>query len=299
MAKEGSSGIEPLLSQATAERRSIMELLTKREWFQRTSLDLQRSLVMLPDGSESSKAANFNGFLRDLSARPDVIGGVRVMRLIDLPRGRFAVVPVFEVENAQGETFSYEYVSWRHGPASGAKCLVFLAESGTITHFVALEGEKFATGQVECDCPGGFVLDNPPPPATEERRPQPALSATLQREILEELGLSDAHLVAARRLGSVRTDPGMTNNCVELSALVFDLGGNGYSLRGAAAASGHELTQASVVRPVDEFLEFVQRCEHALFKAAAACLLAEVVGRGVSLRDGLTHALLSSDYRLT
>jgi hypothetical protein len=79
------------------------------------------------------------------------------MSLNRLAKENFAIIPIFDVVNHTGQSFTYEYVSWRYGPRSGAKGLVFVENDGKPTHFVTLSGEKFATGKRETDCPGGFM----------------------------------------------------------------------------------------------------------------------------------------------
>ena len=113
-----------LLHKSTPERRAIFEKLQEKKWFQKTDSELQKKLLALPDkGIE-----NHDGFLEDLASRPEEISNIKVERMIDLPRGSFALVPKFEVSRVDNpnKRFTYEYVSWRSGPLTGEKGVVFV-----------------------------------------------------------------------------------------------------------------------------------------------------------------------------
>jgi hypothetical protein len=94
----GSSVLDRCLASASAQRRTIFEDLSRRPWFRRTAITLQVELANLPAGP----TGNFDGFLRDLAARPDRISNVDVISLAGIARGNFAIVPIFNVQNARG-----------------------------------------------------------------------------------------------------------------------------------------------------------------------------------------------------
>ncbi|MDO8621579.1 MAG: hypothetical protein Q7R31_04870 [Candidatus Levybacteria bacterium] len=194
----------------TPKRKLIVESLMTRPWFQRTSKELQLELAQLPQQGRE----NHDGFLADLAGRPDKMGGIEVLELAKLPRGNFALIPTFKVKNEKGDEYTYEYVSWRYGPNSGAKGIVFIENGGKISHFVVLRGEKFATGQKESDSVGGFIDLNVDGIKTVLQR--------IDREIKEELGVSDLKIKAVYDLGEVLPDAGMTNNKPRIFAAVIN-----------------------------------------------------------------------------
>lgn len=194
----------------TPERFEIAERLTDHPWFAETDAALRDELVRLPE--------NHHGFLDDLANRPDEIGGLHVEKLVDLPRGNFALIPKFQVHKPATDTsdearYTYEYVSWKQGPQSGAKGIVFVRPplpSASPTHFIVMVGDKFAPGKKSFDLIGGFVeLD----PRGIEKAGETAL-----REIREETGVEDLHIDEVVDLGNLQVDAGMTNNNPEVFA---------------------------------------------------------------------------------
>ena len=200
----------------TPERKLIVEALMERAWFQRTSPELQLELAKLADKNAEMPEGNHDGFLADLAGRPDVINDLEVIKLEKLPRGNFALIPTFKVKNKAGNEYPYEYISWRHGPNSGAKGLAFVKNHGAITHLIVLRGGKFATGKSEFDTIGGFIN----PEDTQEITA--AIKKTAYRELTEELGLPDLKVEKIFDLGKIRVDAGMTNNNPSLFAAIID-----------------------------------------------------------------------------
>jgi len=194
--------VQKLSGRLTQARKEIIFALAKHKWFWATEPALQAELALLPqEGKE-----NHDGFLEDLAARPDDIGGVQVLRLKSLARGNFAVIPVFEVRNtAKGHEYSYEYVSWRYGKISGAKGLVFVRPdtNAAPTHFIVLVGEKFAPAEKLYDTIGGFIDLGIEGVQT--------LTDRILLEVKQELGVDDLEVDEVMDLGNLYTDPGMTN----------------------------------------------------------------------------------------
>lgn len=191
------SALENVFAQAEPSRRQTLQKLRERNWFRRSSPEVQLDLVRLPK--------EWDGFLADLAGRPEQLSNVTVVSLDRLARGNYAITPVFNVVNEQGHSFTYEYVSWRNGPDSGVKGLVLLEQDGEPTHFVVLQGEKFATGRAETDSVGGFV-DISVAGAT-------SVLERIQAELREELGLQELKLAREPQdLGKLCVDAGMTNN---------------------------------------------------------------------------------------
>lgn len=230
-----------LLAKATPERRAIGEKLMEKSWFQRTDPELQKALLTLP----SKGIENHNGFLDDLAGRPDTLANIKIERLVALPRGSFALVPKFEVSRLDNPSmrYTYEYVSWRNGPMTGEKGVVFVENGGKTTHFIVLRGEKFATGKKSWDSIGGFAdIGADGVNSIDERT---------AREIQEELGVPDMVISRKVNLGTIHTDVGMTNNEPGIFAAFID--GKDASKISSRPLNGdmRELRTGAVVFPID------------------------------------------------
>jgi hypothetical protein len=240
----------------TPERRQIVEQLKLTMWFQNTSPELQTEVVSLPqEGKE-----NHDGFLQDLMQRPSELGGVRVQRLVELPRGSFALIPKFEVLNEAGISYTYEYVSWRHGPESGAKGLVFVRSTdGGVSHFIVLRGDKFATGKREWDTVGGFIDKNVEGVQTVMQR--------IDKEIKEELGVEDIKINGVRDLGVLAPDAGMTNNRPGLFAAFISAEEASKISDEPLNPDVYELRAGAIVFPISQLPEIIMRNSDSFFHA--------------------------------
>lgn len=200
--------LDMILKRSTPERRAIYQKLRDKEWFRNTDMDIQKKLMSLPDSGKR----NHDRFLEDLSDRPGVLGNVKVERMIDLPHGNFALVPKFEVSRTDNPNmrYTYEYASWYTGPLSGAKGVVFVEKDGVTTHFILLNGEKFATGKPQLQAIGGFY--------DKGFNGIHSITDTILNEIREELGHRELEIKKFENLGVVQPDAGLTNNAPELYA---------------------------------------------------------------------------------
>lgn len=253
---------EPLdraLEQASDKRKEIFAELKLRQWFLNTPSELHVELANLP----ADPKCNFDGFLEDLAKRPEQLGNVTVMSLNRLAKGNFAIIPIFDVVNHAGQPFTYEYVSWRYGPRSGAKGLVLVENDGKPTHFVILSGEKFATGKRETDCPGGFMdigvdgVNN--------------VLQRIKREIQEELGLDEVKLSRDPiDLGPLRVDPGMTNNSP--SMFIAHIDAKDATNLGKSDQNGdpYELQSNVIIYPIEQLPEVVGNIKDSFFLACVA-----------------------------
>jgi hypothetical protein len=265
-------------------------------WFQNSDAEIRHELGTLPDGSDRFNKANFDGFLNDLAQRPEFLGGVTVTRLLRLPRGNFSITPVFEVVNEQGRQFTYEYVSWRHGPMSGAKGVVFVADKGEITHFIHLTGEKFSTGMLEDDCPGGFGPEGLALPLRERVGTGGFLSATMQKELLEELEVKELKILSAIPLGTLKPDIGMTCNAPEIFAVVIDFSDCARLGRADEAIDTLELRQGINIKPIQQLPKFTQETESGFFSSIVGKIYSKVFETELPLKEGLKKVLLHRDY---
>lgn len=254
----GWSYLEQISQELTPQRRMIVESLMERSWFQRTSEELQLELATLPQQGRE----NHDGFLLDLAARPDKIGGVEVIELLKLPRGNFALLPMFRVRNEAMTEYTYEYVSWRYGPESGAKGLVFVENDGQISHFVVLRGDKFATGKREWDSVGGFIDLNVEGVTTALQR--------IKKEVTEELGVPDLKINKVFDLGTVVSDAGMTNNAPRLFAAVIDANEAQGISETPLNPDEYELKAGTVIIPLSQLPEIIATNNDAFFLSAVA-----------------------------
>ncbi len=246
----------------TPARQEIMDVLSGQAWFQATDVGLQLQLAHLPhDGPE-----NCDGFLRDLAERPINIAGVTVLHMERLERGNFALTPIFRVVNVTGTEYTYEYVSWRYGPLSGAKGVVFVQDNDEITHFIVLRGQKFATGKYEWDTIGGFIDLNVEGVTNVLQR--------ISKEIKEELGLSDLQITRVIDLGTCTVDAGMTNNRPSLFAAFID----GSEKRRVPVYPDNpdefELRSGVVVFPISQLLSQLETNTDSYFRSTIACVIA-------------------------
>lgn len=236
-----------------------MEQLMECPWFQASHVTIQAELAQLPcEGRE-----NHDGFLQDLANRPNTMGGLTVLELVKLAHGNFALIPIFKVRNEQGAEYTYEYVSWRYGPASGAKGIVFVRNGGVITHFLLLRGDKFATGSIEWDLVGGFIdLD------------VNGVKNALDRfavEIREELGLPDLKIDDdIIDFGPQLIDSGMTNNRPTFFVAFID-GSEAVRLTETPFNPDEfELKARVVVIPISQLTEMVKKVPDGYFRSVVA-----------------------------
>lgn len=249
-----------LLKRATPERKAIFEKLQEKTWFANTDIELKKKLLTLPDKGR----ANHDGFLSDLANRPDDMANIRVERMVDLPHGSYALVPKFEVSRKDNPAmrYTYEYVSWRGGPLSGAKGVVFVEKDGRTTDFIVLKGEKFATGKQTYDTVGGFGEYGSDGVKTLDDR--------IVREIKEELGDESITVSHIQNLGRMNPDAGMANNEPELFAATI-------SAEDAAKLSQHtvnmdvrELSSSAVVIPMRKLPDIVMTNNDGIFLSTIA-----------------------------
>lgn len=197
-----------------------------------------------------------------MAGRPDKIGGVEVIELLKLPRGNFALLPMFKVRNETGTEYTYEYVSWRYGPESGAKGLVFVENDGQISHFIVLRGDKFATGKRESDSVGGFMDLNVDGVTNGLQR--------IKKELTEELGVPDLKVNKVYDLGEVVPDAGMTNNKPRLFVTVIDANQAQRISNQPLNPDEYELKAGTVIIPISQLPEIIATNNDVFFLSAVS-----------------------------
>jgi hypothetical protein len=213
------------------ERNQIMEMLEGKYWFVASPEEIRAALAALPP--------KWDGFLTDLAARADVLGGLRHERIVAFVTdpGKFGCIVTFEVNNLKEQKLqTYMYFSWRNGPISGAKGQVFIQNAeGEVTHFIRMRSEKFAIGgETVDDLPGGFG------------EPGEAVLQGFLREIKEEIS-PNIEIIRVEPLGQVHIDAGQTNNKPFLFFAVIQMDVQEGEIDGA---------QTDTV-PIDQYQDFI------------------------------------------
>ena len=244
-------------------RQLLAAKLMSRNWFKNSDLAIKKQVLSLPN--------DFDGFVFDLSDRPDSFGEMEVIKLTKLVLGNYLITPVFEVHSSEtGKTFSYEYVSWKSGPHSGIKGTLFIEMNGQIKYFITIETDKFGPGKNYADSVGGLVqyagneLINLP-----ER---------VEKSIKAQLGIKTLKIKQFFDLGRLSPDNGLTNNHPNIFAAVID---------GDYAKKLNELQRTPIkttpqgfrlqIVPIEQLDQYIAKIDDAFFLATIARLLAKKV----------------------
>jgi hypothetical protein len=216
--------------------------------------------VLLPQEG----ATNHDGFLDDLAGRASFLGGVQVDSMVALNRGNFALIPVFNVTNTEnGQQYTYEYVSWRQGPHSGAKGIVFVRPplpGAQPTHFITLVGDKFAPGTLVDDTVGGFMdLGVGGVQKVMDR---------IGKEVREETGVEDLVIDEVVELGQIHPDVGMTNNYPSIFTAFISSAEAARIPVNPINPDTRELRSGALVTPMRNLRQFVLFNTDAIFHAA-------------------------------
>jgi len=188
-------------------RQLLAAKLMEKNWFKNTDLSIQKSILSLPD--------DFEGFVFDLSNRPDHLGNLEIVRLQKLVSGHELITPVFEVYSQDTQkTFTKEYVSWKIGRYPGAKGILFIEMQGKITHFITIETPKFPIGEFTHDALGGIYQYSKEDIAD--------LPAQIKKIVKTKLGLKTLNIKRLIDLGRIFSDNGLTINNPNIFAAIID-----------------------------------------------------------------------------
>ena len=252
--------LNELIKTLSPDRQKLIEPFFNKDWFKNTDFEVQKELLSLPE--------DHDGFVEDLSNRPDEIGEVNIIKLLKLSRGNFLLIPVFEVRSdVNNQVFSYEYVSWKSGQYAGMRGVIFLETEGKITHFIVNRAHKFSTGGKVLDSVGGLFLKlNKNIPVN--------LPKKLEQEICYHLGTKTLKFKKILDLGKIYPDYGMSNNVSTLFAAIIDISNfpnptNKEDFRNDHKPIGFELE----IVHINEFINFVKNTEDNYFLGAAARIL--------------------------
>lgn len=244
-------------------RQLLAAKLIEKKWFQNTAPQLQQELLTLPDDHE--------GFLYDLSLRPDVVGHLTVLKLLRVVRGEFLVTPVFEVHSsASGKTFTKEYVCWKMGSFPGIKGTLLVRTQGAITHFITIQTDKFPVGSLCYDSIGGLFQ--------YVKGTKVDLPNKVEQLIKEKLGLKELNIKEFIDLGHIQSDNGLTPNYPQIFAAIID--GDEAQQLSAKQIDPEAREQANFriqIVPIQELPEYLGKVDDAFFLATIARLLAKKV----------------------
>jgi len=244
----------------TLSRKEIIKKLNSQPWFQDSSPEIQEEVLSLPD--------DFQGYLEDLSNRPDEIGEVDVIKLDRIARGNYLIISVFEVRsNITNQVFTYEYVSWKTGQHGGMRGIIFLETEGKITHFIVNRTHKFSTTNEVLDSIGGmfFRLDN---------KIAINFPKKFEKEICYHLGIEKLTFKKVIDLGRVFPDYGMTNNSSYLYAAIVDISNFPNVTDKTSFKREHKPIGLEIeIVHISEFLNFVKETEDNYFLGAVARIL--------------------------
>ena len=193
------------MSTLTERKQAAIVELQKRSFWKATQPSIQQQILGLPDDCA--------GYLEDLINRQIEVGGVRKIAISELivPDACpiFSILTIYLVQSLKDPSlaYRYQYHSWKHGPNSGSKGLLFVRNGFKLTHLLCLRGESFAVGGPTFDTFGGFI--------EVKKDDINKMVGNFKREISEEMGLKpedELDLEEIIPLGRLFVDRGLTNN---------------------------------------------------------------------------------------
>lgn len=252
--------IKELLETLSPTRRPLADKLVNLPWFTNSTPEIQKEVLALP--------GDFQGYVEDLSNRPDEIGEVDIVRLSKISRGNFLIISVFDVRSSlTNQEFTYEYVSWKTGSYNGLRGIIFLETGDKITHFLIGKKFKFSTSEQEDESIGGLFFK------VENNQPF-NLPKKIEDEICFHLGIKEIKFSRVVDLGKTYPDLGMTNNLSTLFAAVINIDMIPQEIVKDDFRTSHKLVnfETKIVH-ISEFPDYVKKINDNYFLAAAARLL--------------------------
>ena len=252
--------IKEILTTLSPARRELADKLFTLPWFAESDPKLQEEVLTLP--------IDFQGYIEDLSNRPDEIGEIDIIRLNKILRGNFLITTVFDVRSNQtNQEFTFEYVSWKTGNYNGMRGIIFLETGDKITHFLVGKKFKFASTKEEEESIGGLFFKIEDQKAFN-------LPKKIEDEIRFHLGIQEITFSKVVDLGRVFPDYGMSNNSATIFAAVIDIDLIPQEIVKDDFKTSHKLVnfETKIVH-IEEFPEYIKKINDSFFLAAAARLL--------------------------
>lgn len=259
---ERAKTLKELKEALTDERKELVTNLLERKWFNKTKFELQKELLTLPK--------EFDGFLVDLGNRPENIGQVEVLKLVDLNVGNYLVVPVFKVRSLlTNEVYTYEYASWKYGRYPGYRGIILVEVDNQIKFFIIRKAYKFPTASQVYDAIGTFDIK-----FSKDRLVN--LPSNIENKVRKLLGIPDINFRRFIDLGLFNPDAGMTNQHVALFAGIVNIEDANTIQKhvGVKKLSGLAPVFEIEIHPIERLLEYVAKSDDSFFLACVARLMA-------------------------
>ncbi|KKS94598.1 MAG: hypothetical protein UW68_C0054G0002 [Candidatus Collierbacteria bacterium GW2011_GWB1_44_6] len=257
------TSLEKFVSILTPNRQLLAANLLDKNWFKNTDISVQKAILSLPDDHE--------GFVFDLSNRPDMIGSLEIVKLIKFVEGDYLIIPVFEVySHTSKKTFTKEYVSWKMGHRPGIKGVLFVETSGKITHFINIEADKFPVAAKTYDAVGGIFQYT--------KQEVVDLPSQIQNILKKKLGLNKLDIKRFIDLGNINTDNGLTINYPGIFAAIID-GKEAQNLVKIHPVNDKIAVKDYLVSiiPIEQLSKYISGIDDAFFLSIVARLLAKKV----------------------
>jgi hypothetical protein len=244
-------------------RQLLAAKFVDKSWFRNTDLAIQKQLLSLPDDHE--------GFVFDLSNRPDHIGDIDVLRLERFVEGDFLVVPVFNVySRSTQKTFSKEYVSWKMGKHPGLKGLLFVEKEDKIKYFITIEADKFPVGGSTYDAIGGLFQYS--------KEQIVDLPREIEKSIKDRLGLKKINVKRFIDLGRIQSDNGLTINTPSIFAAIVDGQEAENIVKVNKIVRGQESLEYKInIVPIEQLDQYISKVDDSFFLAIISRLLAKKI----------------------
>jgi hypothetical protein len=253
-----AKNLEELGESLAEERQRLLSLLSEKKWFRHTEFEIQKKLLTLPD--------DFEGFLTDFPSRNDEYGGMDVLKLLDILRGNYNAISVFQVRSQKtNQVFTYEYTASKFGRNPGYRGVIFLEVGGEIKYFILRQTDKFALGREVIETIGGYIQF--------KNNKLLNMPKTVEEQIIRELGLKDIIVKRFIDLGLVDVDPAVTNNATSLYAAMIDATGVDLERLKKKIFRTKPVNFELVIEPIDRLREYIHKVDESFFLACVVRLI--------------------------
>ena len=239
-------------------RQNIFQKLRQQNWYQQTNPKIQQKLLNLPP--------DFNGYLTDLSHRPNEIGNNKVLKLLDIKHGNYNIISVFQLRSlSTNQEYTYEYNSYKYGKNPGFKGVLFLENQEKITHFIIKKTNKFSIASNVYDSIGGFIKF--------KHNQLINLPKKVEGEIKRELNLKEITISRFINLGFLATDIGMTNNHVALFAAFININKTNLQNLKNQTLQTKKVEFQLVIEPIQHLGQYIHQVDDSFFLASICRLV--------------------------
>lgn len=252
----GEQSFEEYILTLSPNRQILANKFLEKSWFRNTELETKKQVLDLPQ--------DFEGYVYDLSTRPDKFSGTTTLKLNKLLVGNYLVTSVFDVKLKNNPKIAtYEYVSWKHGSRPGIKGTLFIEIDGKIKYFISKRDDKYAVSNKIYDSVGGIIQFTG---STLINLPK-----SYEREITELLGVDMLKINKFINLGKIYPDAGMANHHIPIFAAIID-GSNSKTLK---SFNPENQTSDIQIIPIERLQDYIMCNEDSFFLATIARLIAK------------------------